>query len=470
MSALGSTSVMSTLLNLKMANQAVAQDLSNDDDDRKTLVCLFLSGGIDSFNLLVPRDTQRYEEYATTRTNLALPQTALLPLNQTGGGDGQDYGLHPATRGLQTLFNGPEPDRRLSFIANIGTLVEPMTVRDYQERLITRPQGLYSHSDQSAAWQTSLPLGATQLTGWAGRVADVLHDTSNAGSRTSMSISFAGNNIFQVGRNTQQFVMTSNGTQSLSVQSGDNHPTARKNIAFRSLMEQEYASLMDKAFAELTSESLEQQEVIQEKFDALENNFSGVTFPDNSIGRKLLAALKTISLRQDLGLRRQTIFVSERGWDHHSALIQPQQNKLEDLTPAVTAFQTGLENLGLADSVITFSASDFARTLRSNGSGSDHAWGGNQFVMGGPVDGGKILGRFPSLALDSPDDVGRGGRILPTLSVDSLVAELLLWFGLEGGDNFERVVPNLGNFYDIASADAADPSSLPIGFLKPNAF
>jgi uncharacterized protein (DUF1501 family) len=461
---------MSTLLNLKLANKAVAQDLSSDDEDRKTLVCLFLNGGIDSFNLLVPRDTERYREYATTRTNLALPQGSLLPLNQTVGGDGKDYGLHPATGGLQTLFNGPDPNRRLTFITNIGTLVEPMTMRDYQEKLISRPLGLYSHSDQRTAWQTSLPLGDVQLTGWAGRVADVLHDTSNAGSRTSMSISLAGNNVFQVGRNTQQFVMTSKGTQSLSAQRGGDHPTTRKNIALRSLMEQEYASLMEKAFAELTIESLEQQEAIQEKFDALQDNFASVTFPDSSIGREFLAALKTISLRQDLGLRRQTIFLSDGGWDHHSALIQPQQDKLSDLTPAITAFQTGLENLGLADSVITFSASDFARTLRSNGSGSDHAWGGNSFIIGGPVAGGRVLGRYPSLALNSPDDVGRGGRILPTLSVDSLFAELLLWFGLEGRDHFERVLPNLANFYDIATADPADPSSLPIGFLKPNVF
>ena len=437
-----------------------------DGEDRKTLVCLFLGGGIDSFNFLVPRDNTRYEEYATTRTNLALPQDALLPLNQTSGGDGLDYGLHPATGGLQTLFNGPDPGRRLSFITNIGTLVEPMTVEEYSERLKTRPQGLYSHSDQSTAWQTSLPLGDVKLTGWAGRAADVLHDTSNAGSQTSMNISFAGNNVFQVGRDTQQYVMTSRGTQSLSQQSGDNHPTAIKNLALKSVLEQEYANLMDKAFAELTSQSLEQQAVIQEKFDSLADDFAGVEFPDSSIGRELLAALKTIALRQDLGLRRQTIFVSEGGWDHHSSLIQPQQAKFAELTPAIAAFQTALENCGFADSVITFSASDFARTLRSNGSGSDHAWGGNQFVLGGPVDGGKVLGRFPSLALDSPDDVGRGGRILPEIPVDSLFAELLLWFGLEGRDQFERVLPNLSNFYDIADADLTDPSTLPIGFLK----
>lgn len=471
--ALGSTSIMSTLLNLKMANNAVAADLPDDAEDRKTLVCLYLHGGIDSYNVLVPRDNERYGSYATTRTNLALPQNSLLPLTQAAGGDGLDYGIHPAMGGLQTLFNGmggAENPRRLSFISNIGTLLEPMSKTDYVDRLKPRPNGLFSHSDQTEQWQTSLPQGDVNLTGWAGRAADILHDTSNAGSQTSMSISLAGNNIFQVGRTTQQFVMTDRGALTFSQETGTNHPTALKNLALRSLMEQEYANLMEKAFAELTNQSLAQQEFIQTEFDALESDFAGVTFPNTGIGRDLLAALKTIVLRAKLGLRRQTIFVSRGGWDHHSALIVPQNTMLAELTPALAAFQTALENCGLADSVLTFSASDFARTLRSNGSGSDHAWGGNQFVMGGPVAGGQILGQFPNLATDSEDDLGRGGRILPTTSVDSLVAELLLWFGLQGQSNFAQVLPNLSNFYNIGDADAADPSTLPIGFLKPNAF
>ncbi len=471
--ALGSASIMSTLLNLKMANNAVAADLPADSEDRKTLVCLYLHGGIDSYNVLVPNDASRYADYSATRTNLALPRESLLPLNQAANGDGQDYGIHPAMGGLQSLFNGdgtPEGPRRLSFISNIGTLMEPMTMTDYKDRLKPRPRGLFSHSDQTEQWQTSLPQGDVNLTGWAGRVADVLHDQSNGGSQTSMSISLAGNNIFQVGRDTQQFVMTSRGALNFSQESSAPHPSALKNLALRSMMEQQYANMMEKAFAELTDQSLEQQEFIQTEFDALEGDFAGVTFPDSRIGRSLLAALKTIALRAKLGLRRQTIFLSRGGWDHHSALIEPQQNLLAELTPALAAFQEGLENCGLADSVLTFSASDFARTLRSNGSGSDHAWGGNQFVMGGPVAGGQVLGQYPNIALNSPDDVGRGGRILPTTSVDSLVAELLLWFGLEGRSNFEKVLPNLENFYNIDDADSADPTSLPIGFLKPDAF
>ncbi len=471
--ALGSASIMSTLLNLKMANNAVAAGLPPDSEDRKTLVCLFLHGGIDSYNVLVPRDNTRYAEYLETRTNLALDQNSLLPLNQTPTGDGLDYGLHPAMSGLQELFNGINgnaSERRLSFISNIGTLIEPVTLTEYQNDSKPLPQGLFSHFDQAQQWQTSLPQGEIKLTGWAGRLADILHSQSNKNSQTSMSISLAGNNIFQVGQTTNQFVMTQNGALTLRETGGTNHPTQLKNLALKSLMEQEYANLMEQAFAEITSQSFEQQEFVQTEFDNLADDFTGVTFPDSRIGRDMLAAMKTISLREKLGLRRQTIFISRGGWDHHGELIAPQNDMLAELTPALSAFQQALESCNLQETVLTFSASDFARTLRSNGSGSDHAWGGNQFVMGGPVNGGQVLGQFPQLALDSSDDVGRGGRILPTTSVDSLVAELLLWFGLSGAANFEQVLPNLSNFYNISNADASDPTSLPIGFLKPNSF
>ena len=215
--ALGSTSIMSTLLNLKMAGQAAAAGLPAAGTDRKTMVCIFLHGGIDSFNVLVPRDAIRYADYAASRTNLALANESLLTLNQSGG-DGQLYGLHPGTSGLQELFNGVGGDsnkRRLSFISNVGTLVEPTSMTAYQDESVSLPLALFSHIDQIEQWQTSLPQGGDELTGWAGRAADILHCTHNQ-DQASMSLSFAGNNIFQVGESTQQFVMTPDGALSFS--------------------------------------------------------------------------------------------------------------------------------------------------------------------------------------------------------------------------------------------------------------
>lgn len=469
--ALGSTSVMSTLLNLKMAGQAAAAGLPATSEDAKTLVCLFLHGGIDSFNLLVPRDAARYAEYLASRTSLALPQESLLTLDQSGG-DGQLYGLHSSTEGIQRLFNGLDgiPERRrLSFISNIGTLVEPTSMTQLQEETVRIPQALFSHIDQVEQWQTSIPQGGTNLAGWAGRAADILHSAHNQ-DLASMSLSFAGNNIFQVGRETQQFVMTVDGALSFSEEgTAASNANVQKNIAVKSMIDQHYTNLMETAFAELTKQSVDQQELVQQSFDSVPDDFITTEFPQNPISAQLQAALRMIHLREQLGLRRQTIFLSYSGWDHHGELLNNQDEMLQELSPALEAFQRALEELEIEDSVITFSASDFGRTLRSNGRGTDHAWGGNQMVMGGSVAGGQILGEFPNLTINGPNDVGRGGRLLPTTSVDEFFAELLLWFGLSP-DDFEAVLPNLANFYDVKTADPLDPSSLPIGFLKPAQF
>lgn len=285
-----------------------------------------------------------------------------------------------------------------------------------------------------------------------------------------MSLSFAGNNIFQVGNTTQQFVMTPEGALSFSQQGNDpSNATVQKNIAVKSMVDQHYTNLMETAFAELTKQSVDQQEFVQEQFDSVTDDYISVEFPENRIAQQLQGALRMIHLREELGLRRQTIFLSFGGWDHHGELLETQDGMLRQLSPALEAFQNALEELELEDSVITFTASDFGRTLRSNGRGTDHAWGGNQLVMGGPITGGQVTGTYPDLSLDGPDDVGRGGRLLPTTSVDELFAELLLWFGLSP-DDFSAVLPNLSNFYDPSTAVPSDPSTFPVGFLKANQF
>ena len=181
-------------------------------------------------------------------------------------------------------------------------------------------------------------------------------------------------------------------------------------------------------------------------------------FPNHYISAQFRAAVKTIAIRQQLKLARQTIFIEFGGWDHHAELLENHGNMLAVLDAALYAFQSCLETLGLANEVITFTASDFGRTLRSNGQGTDHAWSGNQLVMGGPVLGGQIRGSYPSLVIDGPDDIGRGGRIFPKLSADEYFCELLRWFGVTAGD-MDSVLPNIRNFYDPASA------ANPVGFL-----
>jgi uncharacterized protein (DUF1501 family) len=459
--SISSISVMNTLLNLKLASQAAAQGATND---RKTLVCIFLQGGNDSFNMLVPRDAARHAVYANSRGNLALSTASLRSLQQASGGDGQLYGLHPSLSGLQELFNGLGGDtnkRRAGFVTNVGTLIQPTTKSQYLAETVALPRSLFSHSDQIDQWQTSVPQGLTQLSGWGGRAADLLHSTYN-GNMAAMSISFSGNNLFQVGNATQQFVVTEEGALSFTKPATSNpvNPLKIKNDAHRSLMEQSYGNLMQQAFAQLTKNSLD----FQVHFETLFNNFNeariATPFPNSGLAANLRAVAKTIALRPELELRRQTIFVGFGGWDHHQELLTTQAGMLTVLDGALTAFQKALEELGVSDDVITFTCSDFGRTLRSNGRGTDHAWGGNALVMGGPVNGGRIYGTFPNLALDSTEDVGYGGRLLPTTSVDQFFCEMLRWFGVTSG-NMPAVLPNITNFYNPSSA------TLPIGFLRP---
>lgn len=452
--------VMNTLLNLQVASRVAAQGAPTD---HRTLVCVFLNGGMDSFNWLVPRDPARHAIYTTTRGNLALGIDDLRALNQDGG-DGQSYGIHPSCAGLQEMFNGLGGDtakRRAAIVANIGTLIQPVTKAQYLAESVALPRALYSHADQIDQWQTSVPQGMTQLSGWAGRTADVLHSTVN-GNSIAMNISLAGNSLWQVGNNTTQFVVTDRGALTFTgSEIGDPlHPMRLKNTAHRSIIQQNYANLMQQSYGQLTKSSIELQEFFLQQYNSYNDSAVAALFPTNHyVAQQFRAAVRMIALRQALGLHRQTIFISHGGWDHHGELLETQAGMLNTLSVALTAFQRALDQLGLQDGVITYSASDFGRTLRSNGRGTDHAWGGNALVMGGPIQGGRVYGTFPDQTLESNDDTGYGGRMIPTTSVDSFFGEMLRWFGVPAS-SMSTVLPNIGNFYNVNSA------SLPIGMLR----
>ena len=470
--AIGSSAILNTLLNLKLANSvAAATPLSGS----KALVCLFLSGGCDSFNLLAPWEAGAYNQYAQSRGSygseggLALNRAEILRLAAPADG----YGLHPACTRLHQMATGTGAflnKKRLAFVANTGTLVQPITKSQFnawengQNLALPIPKALFSHSDQIEQWQTAVPQGMTQLSGWAGRAADILHASANTGA-TSMSISLGGNNVFQVGNQTQQFVLTASGALAFEGDSGGatDNPLQLKNQALRSTLDQHYANLLTESFAQLTRQSDEAQQLFQEQFNSSAADLGAQVdslFPrGNYLASILKAVVKTIKIRAQLGLTRQTFFVNYGGWDHHFELLDTQAGMLATLDAAVGAYQEALELLGLSGDVVTFTASDFGRTLRSNGRGTDHAWGGNGLVFGGPVEGGRIFGQYPSLALDGPDDVGRGGRLLPTTAADLYFAELLRWFGVPPG-SMAYVLPNIANFWNPHSSTA------PLGFIS----
>jgi uncharacterized protein (DUF1501 family) len=471
--AVGSSAVLNTLLNLKLANTVAAQ---TGPLDNKALVCIFLAGGMDSFNTLVPYEQTAYNAYSASRGaygsagGLALDRNALRLLTSPLA----NYGLHPSCVNMQAMANGTgafSGKRRLAFVSNIGTLIQPITKAQFsawengQNSALPVPRALFSHNDQVEQWQTAIPQGVSQLSGWAGRCSDILNSYYNTGS-TSMSISFGGNNVLQVGNSTQQFVVSSAGSLSFDGNTGGspNNPLQLKNTALRSTLDQHYTNLLTESFSQLTKQSDAAQLLFQTQFDSPTGQLGGTIdalFPTSgTLGPTLKAVLKTIKIRSQLGLRRQTFFVQYDGWDHHAELINTQAGMLSTFDAAIGAFQQAIESLGLQNDIITFTASDFGRTLRSNGHGTDHGWGSNAFVFGGKIDGGKMFGTYPSLALGSANDIGHGGRLLPTTSVDVYFAELLRWFGVTPG-NMPYVLPNIANFWNPNSSTA------PLGFVLP---
>jgi uncharacterized protein (DUF1501 family) len=471
--AVGSTAILNTLLNLRLANSVAAQ---GGPLDSRALVCIFLSGGMDSFNMLVPWEATRYATYSVTRGafgsdgGLALDRNALRQL----AAPSNDFGLHPSCANLQAMANGTGAfagKKRLAFVTNAGTLVQPITKAQFnawengQNAALPVPRALFSHSDQIEQWQTAVPQGMSQLSGWAGRAADILTSYYNTGGN-SMSISLGGNNVFQVGNSTQQFVITPSGALSFEGDTGGatSNLFQLKNAALRNTLEQHYTNLLTESFARLTKQSDDAQLLFQTQFDSataqLGSAVDALFPPNNYVATTLKAVVKTIKIRSLLGLRRQTFFVSYGGWDHHGELLNTEAGMLSILDAALGAYQQALDMLGLQNDVITFTCSDFGRTLRSNGRGTDHAWGSNAMVFGGKVDGGKIFGTYPDLTLDGPDDVGRGGRLLPSIAADMYFAELLRWFGVSAA-NMSYVLPNIANFWNPNS------SSPPIGFTLP---
>ena len=451
--AIGSTTFLTSILNLGVANSlaGMSQPSISGGGDYKAMVCILLAGGNDSFNMLVPRNGSHYTEYAGTRSNLALPQGDLLPLNFTDG-NGKQFGLHPSMPEVQSLFN----NNKLAFVSNVGTLIEPTTKTQYLNGSVPVPVGLLSHADQIQQWQTSIPQTRSSK-GWGGRMADILQ-AGNDNQNISMNISLSGTNIFQVGNTAAEYAIraSAGGSVGMNVLEGTSAlDVALKNGA-ESLLAQQYQDIFKSTF----TDKINHAQSNHEEFSAAISQAPVLTtaFSDNEVSANMELIARTIAVRDILNVKRQTFFITFGGWDHHDEVLNNQVAMLSVVSKALSEFQAAMEELGVADCVTTFTASDFGRTLTSNGNGSDHAWGGNVMVMGDSVNGGQIFGDYPSLALGSNDDVG-GAILLPTISTDEYFAELSKWFGVENGD-LSYVLPNITNFYDPNSAD------LPIGFMN----
>jgi len=419
--------------------------------DYRALVCILLAGGNDAFNMLVPVDREPYEAYRRLRTDLALPREDLLPLAAPDT-LGRSFGLHPAMEGLRSLF----AEDRAALVANVGTLLAPVDLPAMANGSWPMPLGLFSHSDQIEQWQTAVVDDRSAL-GWGGRLADFWAGSQSPGI-VPMNISLTGSNIFQGGARTTPYVVTTSeeGASSLAGYTDESDGGRYLRYFVDRLFSGDQDRLLARSYRDILVQALE----MQQSFSAALSEAPPLAteFGADDFSRALRQVARIISVREALGATRQTFFIAVGGWDHHDDLLDNQAAMLPPIDRGLTAFQRALDELAMRDAVTTFTTSDFARTLTSNGRGSDHGWGGHHIVVGGSVNGGAIYGEYPDLHEGNPLDVGRGSYA-PTLSVDEYFAELALWFGVAPRE-LPNVLPNLPAFYDPASG------SRPIGFLR----
>lgn len=438
--------VGSSVLSLGLTRSAAA---AHHEEGYKALVCILLAGGNDSYNMLVPHDEDQYTEYRAIRTDLALSRESLLPLPPVESG--RTYALHPGMQEVHDMYARGE----LALLANIGTLLEPVDAKGIEAGTAKIPLGLYSHSDQISQWQTSISYSRSATEGWAGRIADLKGPKLDNG--ISMNISLSGSNVFQSGIKAVPYAIGRDGSGAPGIYAyGERNDYERfRKEMIDSVLATEHSNLLRNEYRLRLVEAIENQRTFSE---ALEGTPQISTwFADDYFSQGMRQIARVISARERLGAARQTFFVQIGGWDHHDEVLDNQARMLPIVSKALYSFNAAMKEIGLFDEVVVFTISDFARTLTSNGKGSDHGWGGHHMVMGGPVKGGQTFGTYPHLSQNSPLDTGRGVYV-PTTATEPYFAELALWFGVSPGE-LDSVLPNIREFY------APNSGTAPLGFI-----
>jgi uncharacterized protein (DUF1501 family) len=413
--------------------QALAQSASGED--YRALVCLFMFGGNDGNNLLLPYEPADHARYATLRSNLALARDTLRPIAPTNTG-GTQYALHPAFAGLQSLFAAG----KAAMLPNIGPLMVPTTKAQWSARSVPLPSNLFSHSDQQAAWQSDI-LDTPGRSGWGGRMLErVVADGSS--NRGYACVSVAGGNIWSAGdRTLVPYRVSPSGNFGFKFYKPGGTDALSQAVA--GMLAETRGDPFEQSWLNSVGRSVENQRILS---GALTGASLATVFPTTDLGRQMSMIAKLISVRASLGLNRQCFFCSIGGFDTHgSDQLNTQADRFAQIDAAVVALQAAAEEMGLGDKVTLFTASDFGRTFVSNGQGSDHGWGNHHFAVGGAVNGGRLAGTFPEHVSGGKDDVG-SGNWLPTTSVDQLGRELGRWFGV--GSVLGEVFPRMGYFDD----------------------
>jgi uncharacterized protein (DUF1501 family) len=410
--------------------------LAQNGPDYRALVCVFLFGGNDSNNSIIPMDDASFKAYTSIRGNLALSQSNLTATVDSISG--APYAFHDKLAELQSLFASKE----MAVVANCGSLVQPVTRAQYQAQQTPVPMNLFSHSDQQLQWQSSVAQG-NSATGWAGRAADYVAAQGLNSSKFPTFYSVAGNALEGIGANTAPVAVAPGGTLQLAGFNNSMESNARWTALNNLLSTNSGMSLVQAANGVL-SNTISDATLLS---SALAHPVTLTTkFPTSSLGQQLQQVAEIIASRATLGMSRQIFFCSLGGFDTHTGEIIAHNNLYPEVSPAMAAFYQATQELGVAENVTTFTESDFSRTFQpTSADGSDHGWGSHHFVVGGAVKGGQIYGKFPTFELGGPDDTDTRGRWIPTTSIDQYGATLCSWFGIPDSA-MNAVFPNLPNF------------------------
>ena len=428
----GAASVASLALRPFGLLPALAQAGSSD---YRALVCVFLFGGNDSNNMIIPVDDVNFQRYTSIRGSLALTSAELTPTVYAASNNAP-FAFHEDLTELASMFSNKE----LAVVANVGSLMQPTTRSQYQAQ-VDLPLNLFSHSDQQLQWQTSIASGHSP-TGWAGRAADIVSSQNASTFPTFLSV--AGNSLMGTGASSQPVTITPGESLDLKGFNGSAASNARLN-ALENLLTLETGLQLVQASNAVMSNSIADATALDAALS--KSTPLNTTFPKTSLGSQLQQVAQIIQVRNGLGMSRQIFFASLGGFDTHATELETHRQLYPELSQALAAFSNALAELGVEDNVTTFTESDFSRTFQPTTSdGSDHAWGSHHLVMGGAVKGGDIYGQFPEFVLGGPNDTDTRGRWIPTTAIDQYGATLCSWFGITSPASLAAVFPNFANF------------------------